>query len=57
MEEELKLASGDKIEEEKNANEHGGSSGSSLVTSDGTYATQSVFSTTAYVYIINVPII
>lgn len=43
VEEELRLASGDQTDDEKN-NDTSGASVSTLVTSDGTYATQSVFS-------------
>lgn len=46
VDDEIRLASGDKIDEEKKDNESSGTSGSSLVTSDGTYASQSIFSST-----------
>lgn len=44
----MRLASGDKPEE-KSGGEGGTTTVSTLVTSDGTYATQSVFSANVYV--------
>lgn len=49
VDDEIRLASGDKIDEEKKDNEPSGTSVSSLVTSDGTYASQSIFSSTVWV--------
>lgn len=45
VEDEIRLASGEKTDEEKKSSESSGTSSSStLVTSDGTYASQSIFS-------------
>lgn len=46
VDDEIRLASGDKSDEEKKNTETAGTSASNLVTSDGTYASQSIFSTT-----------